>query len=290
MSELRQRLLEAAEAAAREGQIPSAAAVIKRGRRRRLRLAGTTAVLVVLAVAAGMVGAGWLTDRPAPLTPTPTTRPTPTITPTSTTGPTSTTAPTRLWIPSVTPLKVKAQPGPYPGPDPGNIVGDTTSMVKGCQGKSRIRLWIRAQKKVWLIAAKPTPAGQPRVCWAKAFVNQGGGGGFSGGTPQPVKPLTAIADGGADEHNRLGVVGGTVSKQAVRVRVLFHKGPPLELVPVDPGPGFPVNFFAGFYLEAGPPPAEGQNRVPAVDRVIAIDRAGNQIAGCRMSYGTDHTC
>ena len=177
MSELRQRLLEAAEAAARDGQIPSAAAVIKRGRRRRLRLAGMTAVLVVLAVVAGMVGAGWLTDRPTPLTPT--TRPTPTTGTTSTTGPTSTTAPMRPWIPSVTPLKVKAQPGPYPGPDPGNIVGDTTSMVRGCQGKSRIRLWIRAQKKVWLIAAKPTPAGQQRVCWAKAFVNQGGGGGFS---------------------------------------------------------------------------------------------------------------
>lgn len=290
MSDLRQRLLEAAEAAAREGQIPSAAAVVKRGRRRRLRLAGTTAVLVVVAVVAGMVGAGWLTDRPPPLTPTPTTRPTPTTEPTSTTGPTSSTAPTRLWIPSVTPLKAKAQPGPYPGPDPGNIVGDTTSMVRGCQGKSRIRLWIRTHKKVWLIAAKPAAAGQPRVCWAKAFVGQGGGGGFSGGTPQPVKPLTAVVDGGADEHNRLGVVGGMVSKQAVRVRVLFHKGPPLELVPVDPGPGFPVNFYAGAFLEAGPPPAEGQNRVPAVDRVIAIDRAGNQIAGCRMSYRPDNTC
>jgi hypothetical protein len=290
MNELRQRLLEAAEAAAREGQIPSAAVVVKRGRRRRQRQAGTTAALIIVAVVAGMVGAGWLTDRPPPLTPTPTTRPTPTTGPTTTTGPTSTTARTQLWIPSVTPLKVKAQPGPYPGPDPGNIVGDATSMVKGCEGKSRIRLWIRAQRKVWLIAAKPTPAGQQRVCWAKAFVNQGGGGGFSGGTPQPVKPLTAIADGGADEHNRLGVVGGMVSKQAVMVRVLFHNGPPLEVVPVDPGPDFPVNFYAGAFLEAGPPPAEGQNRIAAVDRVIAIDRAGNQVAACRLSYGPSNTC
>jgi hypothetical protein len=278
MSELRQRLLEAAEAAAREGQILSAASVVKRGRRRRLRQAGTTAVLVALAVVAGIVGAGWLTDRPSPLTPTPSTRPT------------STTDPTQPWIPSVTPLNVKAQLGPYPGPDPGNIVGDATSMVRGCQGKSRIRLWIRAQKMVWLIAAKPTPAGQQRVCWAHAFMNQGGGGGLSLGTPQPVKPLTAIADGGGDGHNQLGVVGGMVSKQAVRVRVLFHKGPPLEVVPVDPGPGFPVNFYAGAYLEAGPPPAEGQERIAAVDRVIALDQAGNQIAGCRLSYGIGNTC
>jgi hypothetical protein len=105
-----------------------------------------------------------------------------------------------------------------------------------------------------------------------------------------VKALTAIADGGRDEHNRLGFVGGMVSKQAVLVRVLFHKGPPLEVVPVDPGPDFPVNFYAGAFLEAGPPPAEGQNRIAAVDRVIAIDRAGNQIAGCRLSYGLGNTC
>jgi hypothetical protein len=116
MSELRQRLLEAAEAATREGQIPSAAVVVKRGRRRRLRQAGATAVLVVLALVAGVVGAGWLTDRPSPLTPTPTTRPTPTTEPTSTTGPTSTTAPMRPWIPSVTPLDVRAQPGQIPDP------------------------------------------------------------------------------------------------------------------------------------------------------------------------------
>ena len=271
MNELRQRLLEAAEAAAREGQIPSAAVVVQRGRRRRLRMAGAAAVLVVLAVVAGIVGAGWLTDRPPPLTPTPT-------------------APTRPWIPSVTPLDVKAQPGPYPGPDPGNIVGDATSMVKGCQGRSRIRLWIRTQHKVWLIAAKPSPPGQPRVCWSHSFMNQGGGGGLSLGTPQPVRPLTAVAEGGGDGHNQLGVVGGTVSKQAVRVRVLFHRGPPLEVVPVDPGPGFPINFFAGFYLEAGPPPAEGQDRIAPVDRVIAIDRAGNQVAACRLSYGLGYTC
>jgi hypothetical protein len=290
MSDLRERLQELADVAALHSRSPGPQMVRRRAHHRRLRQTGGTAMLVVLAVVAGMVGAGWLTDGPPPLTPAPTTRPTPAIAPTSTTGPTSTTAATQPWIPSVTPLNVKAQPGPYPGPDPGNIVGDATSMVRGCQGKSRIRLWIRTQRKVWLIAAKPTPAGQQRVCWAHAFMNQGGGGGLSLGTPQPVKPLTAIDEGGGDGHNRLGVVGGTVSRQAVRIRVLFHKGPPLDLVPVDPGPGFPVNFFAGFFLEAGPPPAEGQNRIAAVDRVIAIDRAGNQVAACRLSYGSGNTC
>jgi hypothetical protein len=62
-------------------------------------------VLVVLIVVVGMVGAKRVTDRPMPLTPTPTAGPAPTTTPTSTT------APTQRWIPSVTPLTVKHSPG-----------------------------------------------------------------------------------------------------------------------------------------------------------------------------------
>jgi hypothetical protein len=86
------------------------------------------------------------------------------------------------------------------------------------------------------------------------------------------------------------VVSGTVIKRAVRLRVLFHKGPPLGLVPVDSGDQFPVNFWAGLFLETGPPRAEGQERVLAVDRVLAFDRAGNQIAACRMRLDLGHSC
>jgi hypothetical protein len=163
-------------------------------------------------------------------------------------------------------------------------------MVRGCQGKSRIRLWLKAQKMVWLVAAKPTPPGQRRVCWAHALMNQGGGGSLALGLPKPIKPLEATWAGGADGSNHLGVVSGTVTKRAVRLRVLFHKGDPLDLVPVDAGDQIPVNFYAGFYLEAGPPPAEGQQRVPAVDRVLAIDQAGKVVAQCRMSFGPGNTC
>jgi hypothetical protein len=81
-----------------------------------------------------------------------------------------------------------------------------------------------------------------------------------------------------------------VTKRVVRLRVLFHKGRPLDLVPVDGGDGVPVNFYAGFYLETGPPPAEGQERVLAVDRVIAFDQAGNRVAECRMRFGPSNTC
>jgi hypothetical protein len=160
-------------------------------------------------------------------------------------------------------------------------------MVRGCQGKSRIRLWLKAQKMVWLVAAKPTPPGQRRVCWAHALMNQGGGGSLGLGLPKPIKPLEAIWSGGGGS-NRLGVVSGTVTKRAVRLRVLFHKGDPLDLIPVDAGDQIAVNFYAGVYLEAGPRPAEGQLQGPAVDRVLAIHQAGKVVAQCRMALAQQH--
>jgi hypothetical protein len=90
-------------------------------------------------------------------------------------------------------------------------------------------------------------------------------------------------------HEQLGVVSGAVTKRAVRLRVLFHKGRPLDLVPIDGGDRFPVNFFAGFYLETGPPPAEHQPREPSIDRVIAFDQAGNRVAECRLRFGPSNT-
>jgi hypothetical protein len=288
MSDLRERLREAAEAAAQEGHLPAAAVVITRGRRRGARLLAGTVVLVALAMVAGVVGADLLRSRPAPLAPTPTGGPTTSTGPTATTRPGGSTAPARVWIPSVTPLRVMAHPGPYPGPDPGGIVRDVTSLVRGCHGTSRIRLWAKTQGKVWLIAAKPTPPGQQRVCWADALMNQGGGGALGVQSPQ-LKPLRA-GSGGGGGNRRLGVVSGMVTKRAVRLRVLFHKGRPLDLEPVDGGKGVPVNFFAGLYLETGPPPAEQQRRETAVDRVIAFDRAGHRVAECRMRMGPGNTC
>jgi hypothetical protein len=128
------------------------------------------------------------------------------------------------------------------------------------------------------------------VCWASAFMNQGGGGALGTHPPRPVKPLTAMTAGGGDGSNRLGVVSGTVTKQAARLRVLFHNGRPMDLVPVEVGDGFLVNFFAGFYLDGGPRPTEDQLPVPAVDRVIAFDQAGRQLAECRLSFGPTNTC
>ena len=76
MSELRERLREAADAAAREGHTPPAAALVRRGRRRRLRLAGGTAALLVLALLVVTVATDWLAVRPGPPGPAATSPPT----------------------------------------------------------------------------------------------------------------------------------------------------------------------------------------------------------------------
>jgi len=68
MSDLRERLLEAAEAAARQGRTPGAAAAIRRGRQRRRRLIAGAASLVVLVLLTGAVVAPRLLPDPEPAT------------------------------------------------------------------------------------------------------------------------------------------------------------------------------------------------------------------------------
>jgi hypothetical protein len=41
-------------------------------------------------------------------------------------------------------------------------------------------------------------------------------------------------------RGELAVVGGPVTRQAVRLRILFRNGPTIELVPLEVGPQFPV--------------------------------------------------
>jgi hypothetical protein len=81
MSDLRERLLEAAEAAARQGRTPGAAAAVRRGRQRRRRLIAGAASLVVLVLLAGTLGVDRLTSRRTPLAPAPTTTAPPTTRP-----------------------------------------------------------------------------------------------------------------------------------------------------------------------------------------------------------------
>jgi cell division protein FtsX len=66
MSDLRERLLEAAEAAARQGRTPGPAAAIRRGHQRRRRQLAGSALLVAAVVAAGVVLPSHLAGRTGP--------------------------------------------------------------------------------------------------------------------------------------------------------------------------------------------------------------------------------
>jgi hypothetical protein len=74
---------------------------------------------------------------------------------------------------------------------------------------------------------------------------------------------------------RVGVVSGTVTKRAAWLRVVFRTGHPLELVPVEAGDRFPVNFYAGLYRQLEPD--ERRSGWPVVG-VVAYDKAGRRVA------------
>jgi hypothetical protein len=81
---------------------------------------------------------------------------------------------------------------------------------------------------------------------------------------------------------RVGVVSGIVTKRAARLRVYFRSGRPLELVPVDAGDRFSVNFYAGLYRQ----PERDERRYGwHVARVVAYDNAGRRVA--QYQHGRD---
>jgi hypothetical protein len=85
----------------------------------------------------------------------------------------------------------------------------------------------------------------------------------------------------------LGQIIGHVTKRAARLQVLFSSGiAPLELVPIQAGDRFPVNFYLGFYRQ----PKEDKHLEWLVTRVIAYNSAGNKVAECQASAGPGHSC
>lgn len=273
MSDLRERLQELADAAARQGRTPGARAALRRGRVRRLRLAGGTAllVLVLLAVTVGSDRLGW---RPAPLAP-----PRP---PT----PAASTATTFNPI-EPDPGKVETPHGSPPGRAGAGMVRKVASVLPACRGGDPdapkvLVAWGQDRDRTWLIAAKPPRPGEDWLCWSNGLFEASGGGGMGiRGTPlMPLPPLRVSGAGDLHSGGKLwGLVTGTVTKQAARVRVLFRQGiPPLELAPIQAGDRFPVNFLAGFYRQPGSDPKlQGW-----VTRVVAYDAAGRQVAECSV--------
>jgi hypothetical protein len=253
---------------------PPTAAIRRRGRRRRARLAVVTAG-VVLVLVAGTLAVDRLTSRPAPLAPTPTTSPATFITPI----PRSVTA--------FTPLDVKVHVGPFQGVDRAGMVRDVTTAIKGCDGgTAEVRAWAQALGKTWLLAAKPPPPGKNWMCWSDSLREAAGAGIIAnhGGPSDRLKLLQASQLASYSvAKSELSVVGGPVTKQAVRLRIVPQKGRLLEVVPFDAGARFPVNFYAGFFLEP-------RKTAWMPERVIAYDKTGRRIAECWATTGEGNVC
>jgi hypothetical protein len=276
MSDLQTRLQRAADEAARQGRIPGPEAAIRRGRQRRRRLLGGSASLVVLVLVAGVLGTGRLASRQPPLAPAPTTSPT-------------TTSVTRIpaAVTKVVPLDVQVHLGPSGFPDRFGMASDLASQMQACEGgTAQVRMWAQVLGWTWVLAAKEPLPGKNWICWADGLWSKNGGSLFGGhgGSKNRLKLLQASQLGdpiaGTGE---LAVVGGPVTRQAVRLRLLFRNGPAMDVVPLDAGPQFPVKFYAVFYLQ----PAK---TAWMPERVVAYDKTGHPIAECYATTGEGNVC
>jgi hypothetical protein len=143
-----------------------------------------------------------------------------------------------------------------------------------------VAAWGQALGRTVLLAAKPPQPGENWLCWNSGLFEADGASsiGSCGSPTEPLKPLEASgASIGVAGKRQLGVVSGIVTKRAARLRVFFHTGRPLDVVPVDAGDRFPVNFYAGLHRqpEKDQPPCTWH-----VIRVIAYDKTGRRVAQC----------
>jgi hypothetical protein len=231
--------------------------------------------MVVLVLLAGTLGVDRLTSHQAPLAPAPTTSP-----------PTTSAAPTPRSVTAFTPLEVEVHVGPFQGTDRAGMVSDVTGVMEQCGGTAEVLAWAQVLGKTWLLAVKPPPPGKNWMCWSDGLFEGNGAGiaGWHGGPSDRLDPLQAsqLTDS-IRGKGELAVVGGPVTKQAVRLRIVPRKGRPLDLVPFDAGPRFAVNFYAGFYLEP-------KKTAWMPERVIAYDKTGRWIAECWATTHSGNVC
>ena len=277
MSDLQTRLQTAADEAAHLGFIPGPEAAIRRGRQRRRRLVGGAASLVVLMLVAGALGTGRLASRTTPLAPAPTSSTTPTAT-----------SVTRIpaAVTKVIPLNVQVHLGPSGFPDRFGMASDLTGQMQDCEGgTAQVRMWAQALEETWVLAAREPGQGKNWICWSDGlFGSKGSLTAGHGGSKDRLKLLQASQLGEPIRgKGELAVVAGPVTRQAVRLRILFRNGPPIDLVPLDLGPQFPVKFYAVFYLQ----PAK---TAWMPERVVAYDKAGRRIAECYAATREGDVC
>ena len=285
MSDLRERLQELADLAARQGRVPGPEAARRGARRRQLQAAGGTAVLLAVVLLAATVGPA-RPAGPAPLHPSATTRPRPSAASTSTSPPTVSVTPD--------PGEVQLPVGSPPGPNGEQMVHDLASMVAECPGGApgepiALVAWGKAHNRYWLIAAKPQGPGEDWLCWASGLFEGGGASTMGSDGNMPLTPLRASGSANIRDGDQYwGHIVGYVPKRATRVRVLFDMGiPPLELQPIQAGDRYPVNFYAGWYRQ---PAKDKRPATWQVVRVLAFDKDGRKVAECQAKGGPGHSC
>jgi hypothetical protein len=152
-------------------------------------------------------------------------------------------------------------------------------------GVLEVVAWGTGLGQTALLAATPPQPGQNWLRWNSGLRDADGysGIGLHGDPTMPYGPLEASAASiGVSGKPRVGVVSGIVTKRAARLRVWFRTGRSLELVPVDAGDRFPVNFYAGLYRL--PEHDERRDGSPVV-RVVAYDQAGRRVAQHQRGRG-----
>jgi hypothetical protein len=277
MSDLQTRLQTAADEAARHGRTPGPEAVTRRGRQRRRRLIGGAASLVVLVLVAGALSTGRLASRQTPLAPAPTATTTPTAT---------SVTPVPAAVTKVIPLDVQVHLGPAAFPDRFGMASDLTSQMDECEGgAAQVRMWAQDLGETWVLAAKEPLPGKNWICWSDGlFGRRGSLSAAHGGSKDRLKLLQASQLGEPiGGKGELAVVAGPVTREAVRLRILFRNGPPIDLVPLELGPQFPVKFYAAFYLQP-------TKTAWMPERVVAYDKAGRRIAECYAATREGDVC
>jgi hypothetical protein len=167
------------------------------------------------------------------------------------------------------------------------MASDLTNQMEQCEGgTAQVRMWAEVLGETWVLAAREPLPGKNWICWADGLWDKGGGALFGGhgGSKNRLKLLQASQLGNTiGGKGELAVVGGPVTRQAVRLRIQFRNGPAIDLVPFDIGSQFPVKFYAVFYLQ----PAK---TAWMPERVVAYDQAGRKIAECWATTGEGNVC
>jgi hypothetical protein len=266
MPDLGERLQELADAAARDGITPGPAHAIHRGRQRRRRIIGGVASLLAIVVAAGAVGIDRLPDGAN-------TRP---LAPVTTSPPSDPETPERTAAPSSVQDKAFAL---------------LASELRRCPGGSSIPadligyVWSARYRRLLMVAAKQPPAQETRFCWTVGWYGERNDYGAMGARRVGANRTPLTFTGNIEPG--FAQIAGRVTKQATRVRLRFRDGrSPMDLVIVDAGDRYPVNFYAGFFPQGPTSPEQGGW---AAATLTALDAAGRTIATCRVGPPGDGT-